>query len=96
MLSPQILAEMVALDLILTTALHITKSCFKLSYQQVESKSKAHNVVSSMNLMSVGVLTTAISAAVVIFLQWHHKILVLYVNHTILMYGVCSIVEAIR
>ena len=35
-LSPEILAEMVSLDLILTTSLHIAKSCLKPSYQQVE------------------------------------------------------------
>lgn len=39
-LSPEVLAEMVALDLILTTALHVTKNCFKPSYQQMESKDR--------------------------------------------------------
>lgn len=34
-LSPEILAELIALDLIMTTSLHVTKNCFKPSYQQV-------------------------------------------------------------
>lgn len=36
-LTPEIVAEMVGLDLILTTSLHVVKSCFKPSYQQVSS-----------------------------------------------------------
>lgn len=73
-LSPSILAEMMALDLILTTALHITKNCFKPSYQQVESTCDESNIVSSMNLMSMGVMATLLSASIVVVLQWNHKI----------------------
>jgi hypothetical protein len=65
---------MIALDLILTTSLHIAKNCFKPSYQQVESKDEKITIVSSMNLMSVGILATILSAVVVVGLQWNHKI----------------------
>jgi O-antigen/teichoic acid export membrane protein len=90
-LSPEILAEMVALDLLLTTSLHIAKSCFKPSYQQVESKDEQRTIVSSMNLMSVGVVATALSAAAVVLWQWNQKIEVKYVNESIIVYALCSV-----
>jgi hypothetical protein len=65
---------MVALDLILTTSLHIAKNCFKPSYQQVSSKDEKLTIISSMNLMSIGVLGTILSTVIVVLLQWNHKI----------------------
>lgn len=49
-----------------------------------------------MNLMSIGVLATLASSLVVIFLQWNHKIQVKYVNESIIVYGICSFLEALK
>jgi hypothetical protein len=95
-LSAEILAEMVTLDLILTTSLHIAKNCFKPSYQQVESKDERNTIVSSMNLMSVGVLTSAASALAVCFWQWGHQTHLQYLNHAILVYGFCGVLESLK
>lgn len=45
-----------------------------------------------MNLMSVGILATVISSIIVIILQWNHKIELKYVNESILLYGLCSVI----
>lgn len=55
-----------SLDLIITTALHLSKSCFKPSYQQIEGGNRQKNVAYGMNLMSVGVAVTFVCALFVV------------------------------
>ena len=69
-LSPIILSELVALDLIMTISLYISKSCFKPSYQQIELQNKNYNIISAMNLMTIGIPITVILASMTCFFQW--------------------------
>lgn len=95
-LSQEILAQMVALDLILTSSLHITKSCFRPSYQQVEQTDHRHNITSAMNLMTFGIATTIVSAAAVCAFQYQRATDLAYLGQAIALYGVAAILEACK
>ena len=61
---------MVHLDLIITTSLHILKSCLKPSYQKVKSVEESEkNIKSGMNLMNWGLLTSTICAVIICGIQ---------------------------
>ena len=79
-LSEEIVAQLVTLDLILTSSLHIAKACLKPGYQQVESNDEKRNVTSAMNLMTFGVGTTMISAIIICSIQWSRGIDLPYIS----------------
>ena len=70
-LSPIILSELVTLDLIITISLYIPKSCFKPSYQQIELENKNYNIISAMNLMTIGIPITIALSFMTCFFQWN-------------------------
>ena len=87
---------MVALDLIITTSLHITKSCFKPSYQQVDLSNKNHNIVSGSNLMTVGIGVTISSGIFVCALQWNRTQNQPFLTQAMVLYALAGVIESIR
>jgi len=66
-LDKEILAHMINLDLILTSSLHIVKSCLKPSYQRVQNPQ--NSLKSAMNVMTLGIVATVVSAIIVCFIE---------------------------
>ena len=82
-LSPIILSELVALDLIMTISLYISKSCFKPSYQQIELQNKNYNIIfRSFRSM------TFISGLLRLFSYMHYN--TLQYSFMTLSYGKCQ------
>lgn len=95
-LDQEVLAHLLHLDLLLTTSLHVARSCFKPSYQKVENQD--HVIKSSMNIMTFGVLATIGSTIVVSFMQHYQyvtsgKSLNNFTN-AIILYSLASVCEA--
>jgi hypothetical protein len=64
---------MLQLDLIVTTSLHIIKSCLKPAYQKVTDPNKtSRNIISGMNLMNFGIAIAGISSCIVCIFQLYH------------------------
>lgn len=64
---------MLQLDLIITISLHIIKSCLKPAYQKVSDPAKIEkNIHSGMNLMTIGVASTAFVSLIVCGIELYH------------------------
>ena len=87
---------MVALDLIITSSLHITKSCFKPSYQQVDFTNKNHNIVSGSNLMTAGIGVTILSGIFACTLQWNRSQNQPFLAEAMVLYTVAGVIESVR
>lgn len=68
-LDEEVLAQLLAFDLILTASLHVVKSCLKPAYQKADID--PHIIESSMNIMTGGILVTFISAAIVGSMEYY-------------------------
>ena len=69
-LNQQILARLLNLDLLFSLSLHVLKSCFKPSYQKIHNPDNA--IKSSMNIMTFGILGTAVSTVIVSLMEYLH------------------------
>ena len=95
-LDEQLLSHLLNLDLLLTTSLHVARSCFKPSYQKVGNKE--HMVPSSMNMMTFGILATLASAFIVSLMQYSQHIYskspLPNFGNAIILYALASVCEA--
>lgn len=96
-LNEEILAHLLNLDLILTTALHVIRSCFKPSYQKVSDGQ--HLLKSSMNIMTFGVAATILSAVAISVLEYYHFLLsgktLMYFTYAVGLYAVSAVCESV-
>jgi hypothetical protein len=93
-LSGEIVAELLGLDLIITSSLHLAKSCFKPSYQQIENPNPQHNILSSMNLMTFGVGSTIAGAVIMLYVRWSTRLP--YLPEAMSLYAVAAMLESLR
>jgi hypothetical protein len=91
------LGQLVGLEFIVSTSLHVVKTSLKPSYQKVSDEKNI--IKSAMNIMTAGVLVTLLCSALVgLFQYWQyagsgrHSA---YYPHTILLYAASAVCEAV-